>query len=300
MNAAGLRVVFVSQYASALRGMVRVCRSKGYEPVAAVCTRAEHPRKGVGSPRMKTLAKAIVGACPSGMGVSVVDSMADLADLVERYAPDLLLVRGFPWRLPPRVLDVAGYGSVNLHPSALPEFRGPFPVHQAIRRGDALLGVTAHRMDPGFDTGPILSTARFEVPGDESGPAIWSRVDRGAEEALSLALDRVAARDPGRTQTDADATYAGPLGPDDGVLDWSRPAEELHNLVRAWSLGSLGPPGTEGPTADLDGVPVRVLKTSLTAVDGPGVRCGDGRIWLAHFEKLSRSDIPGGDHERSG
>lgn len=61
------------------------------------------------------------------------------------------------------------YGSVDLHPSVLPELRGPFPVHWAIRNGERSLGVTAHRMDAGFDTGPVLSTARFDVPQEEFG-----------------------------------------------------------------------------------------------------------------------------------
>ncbi|MBT8226984.1 MAG: hypothetical protein HKP61_13325 [Dactylosporangium sp.] len=63
----------------------------------------------------------------------------------------------FPWWLPPELLRLPRYGVVNLHPSLLPRHRGPIPVHWAIRAGDPTTGVTAHLMNEGFDTGPILA-----------------------------------------------------------------------------------------------------------------------------------------------
>src|SRR5512142_825950 len=158
---ASMRVVLLSQYVTALRGMVRVCRARGHQPVAAICTRARSPHGARVSPDMAAMAKAIVSACPPGVSVSVVDGRDALCEIIERHAPDLLLVRGFPWRLPLRALTVAPYGSVNLHPSCLPRLRGPFPVHRAILAGDTTLGVTAHRMDEDFDTGALLATERF-------------------------------------------------------------------------------------------------------------------------------------------
>lgn len=293
-----LRVVIVSQYVTALRGMVRQCRARGHEPVAVLCARAERSRTHPGSPQMKKLAQAVVAACPPGMAVAAVDDMAQLAELVEGYAPDLLLVRGFPWKLPPRVFEAAPYGSVNLHPAPLPRLRGPFPVHRAIAAGDERIWVTAHRMDAGFDTGPILAAAAADVPGDEFGPAIWNRVDRAADEALALALDRIHAGDPGEPQRHEEATYAGAFNADEAAVDWSWPARQVHNLVRAWSLGSIGTPGAEGPEAVLDGRPVRVLRTSLTEIDGPSLPCGDGPIWLADHQESDSAATSGVNHEK--
>ncbi|MFC3495843.1 methionyl-tRNA formyltransferase [Glycomyces rhizosphaerae] len=297
MSITGMRVVIVTQYASALRGMVRQCRAKGHTPVAVICTRKEPSRDGAGSPGMKAMAKSIVAACPAGMAVAVVDSRAQLAELVEHYAPDLLLVRGFPWRLPPRVLEVAEHGSVNLHPSELPRHRGPFPVHRAIAEGAERLSVTAHRMDAGFDTGPILATASIDIAADEFGPAIWAGVDRAADQVLALALDRIAAGEKGEPQDDAAATYAGAFDAGEAAVDWRRPVRDVHNLIRTWSLGSIGTPGADGPEVELDGRPVRILRTSLTEIDGPSLPCGDGRLWLAEYQELSRSKSSS-DHER--
>jgi methionyl-tRNA formyltransferase len=285
-----MRIVLVSQYVSALRGMARICRRGGHLSVAAVCTRAESPTSGLSDPRMVALSKAIVGSCPPGLSVNVVDGMGPLCDVIERYSPDLLLVRGFPWRLPARALQAPRFGAMNLHPSSLPEFRGPFPVDWALRRGDSELGFTAHRMDAGFDTGRVLATVRFPVGPDEFGGAVWARVDAAAERVLVPALDRVFANDPGEDQDESQASYAGAFDVADGVVDWTRSALEIHHQVRAWSLGSQG---AEGPRADLDGSPVRILRTSLTAIDAPRVSCGDAPIWLADFTRLPPETTPG-------
>ncbi|OLE26786.1 MAG: hypothetical protein AUG49_07240 [Catenulispora sp. 13_1_20CM_3_70_7] len=291
-----MRIVLVSQYVSALRGMARVCKRGGYLPVAAVCTRAESSTSGRSTPRMVALSKALVGSCPPGLSVNVVDGMGPLCDVIERYSPDLLLVRGFPWRLPARVLQAPRFGAVNLHPSSLPEFRGPFPVDWAIRRGDPELGFTAHRMDAGFDTGRVLAGVRFEVGPDEFGSAVWHRVDAAAERVLAPALDRVFAKDPGEEQDDTQASYAGAFDVDDGFVDWTRSAQEIHHQVRAWSLGSQG---VEGPLADLDGSPVRLLRTSLTAIDAPRVSCRDAPIWLADFTRLPPGNTPSTERKAS-
>lgn len=277
------RVVLLSQYPMALRGMVRVCRRNGYLPAAVICCRAESRRGGRVSSRSTAQAKALVGTVPAGIGVHVVDDIDQVCDLIERLSPDLLLVRGFPWRLPARTLTVAPCGSVNLHPSCLPAYRGPFPVHHAIRNGDRTLGVTAHRMAADFDTGPLMATVRFDVGPDQFGPSIWRSVDIAAEEVLDIAFRRISAGDAGEEQQEEQASYAGAFDAADAVVDWARPAASIHDQVRAWSLGSME---GDGPVADLDGSPVRLLRTSLNETDGFRARCGDAPIWLVDYVPL--------------
>jgi methionyl-tRNA formyltransferase len=276
-----MRIVIVSQNFLAMRGMVRICRAAGHEPLAVLCARAASARGGRSSAGMVRESETIVATAPPGIDLAVVGDVDRLEALVHHYRPDLLLVRGFPWRLPQSLLAIAPYGSVNLHPSVLPRLRGPFPVHWAIRNGDRTLGATAHRMDGSFDTGPVLATATFDVPAEEFGAAIWMRVNRGAEAALGMALERVLGQVAGDRQSDPDATYAGPFAPDDGLIDWDRSARSIHNLVRAWSLGALG---TEGPAAVVDGRMVRIRRTSTTPADALRVDCGDRPIWLVDYE----------------
>jgi len=89
-----------------------------------------------------------------------------LADALGGYRLDLLVVYGFNWKLPAAVLRTPRSGAVNIHSSLLPRYRGPAPVLRAIRNGDAEIGLTVHRMDEQFDTGPILAQ-QGGIPLDE-------------------------------------------------------------------------------------------------------------------------------------
>jgi len=78
-------------------------------------------------------------------------------------------------------------------------------------------------------------------------------------------------------------SYAGPF-PGDEVIDHACTVAQAHNLVRAWSLGALG---SAGPLARLDGVLVRVLRTSRTPIDAPQLACVDGPLWLAEYRQAN-------------
>ena len=88
----------------------------------------------------------------------------DVATILQGMAPDIILVTCLPWRIPPAILAIPTYGFVNLHPSLLPEFRGPAPLFWQLRAGRQSSGVTLHWMDERFDTGDIIDQAEFRFP----------------------------------------------------------------------------------------------------------------------------------------
>src|SRR5262249_29359410 len=152
-----------------------------------------------------------------------------LAEAIAGYRLDLLVVYGFNWKLPAAVLDATRFGAVNVHSSLLPKYRGPAPVLWAIRNGDAEIGLTIHRMDERFDTGPILAQ-RGGIPLDEevTPQRLWTRVRPVLADLLTAALDQVATNAPGVPQGDAGASYAGFVEPEFSVVDWSRTACAVH------------------------------------------------------------------------
>jgi methionyl-tRNA formyltransferase len=81
-------------------------------------------------------------------------------------APDVIIVACFPWRIPAWLRALPGHGCLNVHPSLLPEGRGPEPVFWALRWGGPETGVTLHLMDAGFDTGPVVAQARHAISDD--------------------------------------------------------------------------------------------------------------------------------------
>ena len=194
---------------------------------------------------------------------------------------------GFPWKLPQGALDVARLGSINQHPALLPRHRGPIPFAWTLRDGDTDWGFTWHRMDAELDTGNILAQGRSPVRDDDCDIAEFG--PRLLEQAIALlpqALDRVAAGDPGDPQPEEGATWAGHFEDDDYVrIDWSQPARQIHNQVRAWQL-TFGHSKLRAPLATLDGGEVVVLQTRLTDPGAGAVRveCGDGPIWVVANE----------------
>jgi methionyl-tRNA formyltransferase len=110
-------------------------------------------------------------------------------DTLERIAPDIIIVACFPWRLPQWLLSLPPGGCINVHPSILPDGRGPEPIFWAFRRGLDETGVTLHMMDAGLDTGPIVSRRHVPIP----DWATLDSLDRTlAEVGASLVMDHLA------------------------------------------------------------------------------------------------------------
>jgi methionyl-tRNA formyltransferase len=190
---------------------------------------------------------------------------------------DLLVVYGFNWRLPASVLGTPRFGVVNVHTSLLPRYRGPAPVLWAIRNGDPEIGVTVHRMDERFDTGPIL-TQRGGILLDEdvTPQLLWQRIRPVLSDLLTVALDMVASRHPGMPQDDSRASSAGFIEPEFSVVEWLRSAREVHNQVRMFAFMGRD----HAPVARVGEQWLAVLRTRLEPAEGIRVQCADAPIWI--------------------
>lgn len=201
-----------------------------------------------------------------------------LALALKGYRPDLLIVFGFAWKLPPHVLAIPKYGVLNIHVSMLPRYRGPAPLLWAIRNGDATGGITVHRMDHDFDIGNILAQ-RDGIPlaDDISWATYCTDAMPVVHDLLRVSLDRVVAGDAGEQQDHAKATYAGFLEPEFSVVDWSHSASTIHHQVRTHRFMR----SPRSPVAEVDDRWRHLIRTSLEPSDGRRVMCGDGNpLWI--------------------
>jgi methionyl-tRNA formyltransferase len=150
------------------------------------------------------------------------------------WHPEVIVVAAFGQLLPKSVLDLPPYGSINVHASLLPRYRGAAPISAAILDGETVTGITIMRMDEGLDTGPILAQAECSIaPGDTTGSLTAKLAELGAQlliETLGGWLEGAIEAQP---QDDAAATYCDQLEKVDGLLDWSQPAVYLDRQVRA-------------------------------------------------------------------
>jgi methionyl-tRNA formyltransferase len=144
---------------------------------------------------------------------------------------DVAVVVAFGQILPQAALDAPTRGSINIHASLLPKYRGAAPIQWAIIRGETVTGITTFQMDAGMDTGAVLLQAQTPIGPDETAGELSARLAPLGAEVILDTLARLDTLTP-RPQPAEGATLAPRLKKTDGVLDWTRPARELVDLVR--------------------------------------------------------------------
>lgn len=271
----GLRVAVASSGAREFAVLREALTADGHVPVAYLVSRslrASQPPE----PDILAGVKSVLDGIPAGMDLLLPGSAAAVADMLAGYRPDVLLVFGFNWRLPDAVLKLPRLGVLNVHPSALPRYRGPSPVLWAIRNGDPRMGLSVHRMTGRIDAGPVLAQVTdLPVPDHVSRQDVWDAQRAVLPGLLRDALGRAACGDPGTPQDEEAATYAGFPPPGWFQVTWQDGRLDVHNQVRV-----LRYIRGHGPDAVLRGHQVRVARTSLADDGGTRVECADGPLWV--------------------
>jgi len=152
-------------------------------------------------------------------------------DRLRAIGADVAVVVAFGQILPKAVLDAPRRGSINVHGSLLPRYRGAAPIQWAIMRGEHTTGITTFQMDEGMDTGPILLSAPMAIGREETAGELATRLAPLGAAVMIETLARLDGLTP-TPQRHGDATLAPRLKRSDGYLDWERPAAELVNVVR--------------------------------------------------------------------
>jgi len=138
--------------------------------------------------------------------------------------------------LPQSLLEMPRYGCINVHASLLPHYRGAAPIHWAIINGETRTGVTTMYMDRGMDTGDMIIKAELAIGPDETTGELHDRLMVLGAETLSRTLALVAEGKAPRTPQDHhSATYAPLLTRETERIDWEKPAQAIHNLIRGLS-----------------------------------------------------------------
>ena len=153
--------------------------------------------------------------------------------------------------IPSELLEQAPW--LNVHPSLLPRWRGAAPVERAIMAGDSETGVSVIRLVEELDTGPVGAAEAFSIEEDDDAGRVYAK----AATLAPTLIDQALAAESFRPQQ-GEPTYAEKIGPADRELDWSRPAQELHNRIRALSPHI-------GARAELYGRPVIVWRSRVVA-----------------------------------
>ena len=202
--------------------------------------------------------------------------------LLRSLAPDLTVVAAYGQILPEEVLNVPTLGSVNVHASILPKYRGAAPINRAILDGETETGVTIMHMAKKLDAGDIISVRKTPIGPDEDAEQLFARLAELGADLLSETIPHIADGTAARTpQDEAQSTYAHMLSRELSPIDWNKSAETVVDQVRAlvpWPCASMTLCGGTakvwralrgGKTGDVPGT-LRAGKRGIECA------CGDG------------------------
>ncbi len=159
----------------------------------------------------------------------------DAIDELIQWQPDVYVVAAFGQILPQSVLDIPKHGSINVHASLLPRWRGAAPIHAAIKAGDEVTGITIMKIDAGLDTGPILSQSIVTISSDDTGATVHDRLaNLGAELLINTLPGYLSGVIQPQPQAEEGVTYAPQIKKEEGQMDWQQTADAIDCHVRAF------------------------------------------------------------------
>ncbi len=294
-----LRIVFMGTPDFAVPTLATLVCS-GHEIVAVYTQGAKPAGRGL-EPR-----PSAVEAFARGAGLPVVTpkslrSEAAVADFTA-HAADVAVVVAYGLILPQTILDIPREGCLNLHPSKLPRWRGAAPLQRTLMAGDTETSVCVMRMEAGLDTGPVCLAEPLMLPSDMTAGMLH---DLAASRGADLMLRALGALARGsldcRPQADEGVTYAAKIEKAEARIDWSRPAQAVHDHIRGLSPfpGAWFEIATDGKVERL-----KVLQSSLAQGSGPAgtclddvltVTCGDGAVRLQQLQRAGKKPMQAGE-----
>ena len=221
-----MRVVFFGNHTVGVRALSIL---SDYEEVVGVVAHPPDPEDGS---RYESVFEFANGCGLSAIRGKAYDS--EVMSFVSKAAPDLLWLTDYRYLLPRQLVRIPPLGVINLHPSLLPKYRGRAPINWAIIHGESKLGLTAHFVDEGMDSGDVIIQEGFELNQDEDVGDALNKLMPLYEDVTRRVLGCLRNGHVPRTPQNADHATSYPARkPSDGQIDWNLPAVSILNFIRA-------------------------------------------------------------------
>lgn len=294
-----MRIVFMGTPDFAVGSLQALCESGKHE-ILAVVTQPDRP-KGRGNKLLQTPVKEY--ALAQGLTVYQPQKVKtpEFVELLHELQPELIVVAAFGQFLSKEILELPKYGCINVHASLLPKYRGAAPIQYAIIKGEKESGVTIMQMDIGMDTGAMLDKVVVPIAENTTMGELHDALREQGAALLLEVIDKIAAGTAvAEPQDDAQATYATLLDRSMEHIDWSKTAQEVHNLIRGFnpapstftklpngkSLKIWGSKMTDKSSAAAAGTVIETGKHSFF------VACGEGVLEITEVQPESKKRMP--------
>jgi len=221
-----MRIILIGQAAFAEKTLDKLI-GKGEKIVAVYC-----PLDSPGGKLDPVKQKAIQLGIPVRQHKSL--KAPEVRDEFLALNADLAILAFVTQIVPQQVFSVPKLGSICFHPSLLPKYRGASAINWALIRGESVTGLSLFWVDPGIDTGPVLLQKEVKVdPDDTTGSLYFNKIFPLGIEAIGEAVDLIkAGNSPRIVQDESKASYDPPCRDEHAKIDWSKPAQQVYNLIR--------------------------------------------------------------------
>ena len=294
-----MRIVFMGTPDFAVGSLQALCESGKHE-ILAVVTQPDRP-KGRGNKLLQTPVKEY--AMAQGLTVYQPQKVKtpEFVELLHELQPELIVVAAFGQFLSKEILELPKYGCINVHASLLPKYRGAAPIQYAIIKGEKESGVTIMQMDIGMDTGAMLDKVVVPIAENTTMGELHDALREQGAALLLEVIDKIAAGTAvAEPQDNEQATYATLLDRSMEHIDWSKTAQEVHNLIRGFnpapstftklpngkSLKIWGSKMTDKSSAAAAGTIIETGKHSFF------VACGEGVLEITEVQPESKKRMP--------
>lgn len=294
-----MRILFMGSGDVACPALERLLGQSAYT-VVAVVTQPDRPK---GRNRKLSACPAKVLAEEGGLPVLTPERVGapDAVEQIKALAPDIIVVAAYGQYIKPEILAIPPYEAINIHPSLLPKYRGASPIQWALANGEEETGVTILYVSKEMDAGDIIVQQPLAIDPEDTAATLTPRLAELGADLLIEALDAIkggtAMRRPQRA---ADATLVHKLEKEDGRIDWTLPAETIHNRIRGFTPWP-------GCYTTCGGRLLKINKTNVSqesssAVPGTVVRChgdapavatGDGVLELLEVQPEGKKSMAG-------
>jgi len=265
--------------------------------VVAVCTQPDRP-----SGRKRKRTPSPVKVCAQELGLQVLDpeKIGAAEQALKDLRPDLGIVFAYGQYLPSAIFDLPTFGSINFHPSRLPEYRGASPIQSTILDGKSETALSVIRVGAKMDAGDILFQKPVTIAPQDNSESMHNRFGELAGELVPELLEKLRAGSlEGKVQDESQVIECGKITKADGGIDWTLPAITLWNRIRAFQPwpGCFFPLGDAGNlkikaalVEKIQGAPGEVLDTNG---EGPLIACGSDALRLVEVQPPGKKPMSG-------
>jgi len=293
-----IRLIFIGTASFGLPAFSALINNQDFEIILVIT----QPDKPSGRKQIIVSSPIKLAAEKNKIAVLQPGRIMEIKEKIALLQPDLILVIAYAQLIPEEILSLPKFGCLNLHASLLPKYRGSAVIPAAILNGDETTGLSLIKMDKGLDTGPIIGQISVKIGRHDTAGELYDKLL--SQISVNFLIETIKAYLDGkispRPQDGQPASFVKALTKSDGLIDWSKPAENLERFIRAMSPWPVAWTWWRGKqlkiiSAQAEPIEINSYKPGKTFKynNGLAVQCGKNALIIKRLQLEGRTELAG-------